>query len=368
MYVSTYNSFETRDQTNAVRYHEFLSGAPVDADNYEVITALKQDDANHLWIANYYAADGNQLIAAPYLENGFVSTNKEDWVYFKLSSFDFSEGNSISCFDFDQRGWIWMGTFSNGVYALDYNNTLDYKNDDKLYHFTSSGDNLFTNSILSIAVDHDGVVWIGTSAGLNSYDGVNVYKHIGDESGLTGPLENRINFIFIDAFNNRWFATPAGLSILRADKSPWDPNGWIGYTKQNSGLICDEVHCVYVNSKTSEALIGTEEGLSVYSGTFAQIHSDYLSVKGGPNPFILNNQNINYTFTNLMKNSFVKIYTLNGILVRELSPENGYVDGGRALWNGKDYSGQYVSTGIYLYAAYNADGNSVAGKIAVIKK
>jgi flagellar hook assembly protein FlgD len=123
-----------------------------------------------------------------------------------------------------------------------------------------------------------------------------------------------------------------------------------------------------VDSKTGEALFATEDGLSIYRGTFAQIRTDYTQVSGGPNPFIVGESNQIFTFTNLKINSTIKIYSISGILIRELSADAGHVDGSRAIWDGRDMSGQVVSTGIYLFAAYDQDGESTAGKIAVIRK
>ncbi|MBN2425475.1 MAG: hypothetical protein JXR46_00220 [Calditrichaceae bacterium] len=357
--ISTFDSFESRDQSNAEVYHNFLSPAPTDAANYEVVTAFRQDEHNNLWIGCYYPADGYQLRVTPY-RNGFVSINENDWDYYSLSNGIADEDRSISSMDFDFFGVLYCGTYGDGVYALNPDN--------KKISTLTIDDGLYTNSILSVAVDKDGIVWIGTAAGLNSYDGLNVYKHTADETGQSGPLENRINFIFIDEFNNRWFATSGGLSILKADHSPWETNAWVGYTTSNSKILSNEVNGIYVDSKSGEALIATERGLSVFSGSFAQIRSDYNQVSGGPNPFILGEHQQKFTITNLKKNSMVKIFTINGVLVRELSTESDLVEGSRAIWDGLDFLGKPVSSGVYLYAAFDEEGSTAAGKIAVIRK
>jgi len=218
------------------------------------------------------------------------------------------------------------------------------------------------------------VIWIGTAAGLNSYDGVNVYKHVGDPSGETGPMENRINQVFVDAFNNKWFATSGGISILQAGYSPWETNAWQGYNTENSSLVADEVFAVSVDAVSGEAYIGTNRGLSIYKGTFAELRDSYEFISAGPNPFIIEATNSRFTITNLQQNSTVKIFTINGRLIRTLNAnqfnknEDPALLGSRAYWDGRDHQGNRVSSGVYLYAAYTLDGKSVNGKIAVIQK
>ena len=75
-----------------------------------------------------------------------------------------------------------------------------------------------------------------------------------------------------------------------------------------------------------------------------------------------------------MQNSSVKIFTINGHLVRELTSKTVLsdgtvaVDGGRAYWDGRDATGKKVASGIYLYLAYSENGKSITGKFAVIRK
>ena len=365
MSIDTYKSNKILVMDNGKTHSGYFAGIPKD-ESYEVIPAIKEDDYGRIWFANYWAANDHLLAVAPY-KGDFISLDKEQWVYFgKADGINATEGGIVTI-DFDDFGRVWIGTIQDGVYILDYNNTLYDKSDDKIYHLVVN-DNLYSNQITSIVVDKDGIVWIGTLSGLNSYDGVNVYKHVGDENGLSGPLENQINGIFVDQYNNRWFATSGGLSVLRAGKSPWDNNAWQGYTSSNSGLVDNNVNSVFVDNKTGQAILSTEKGISVFRGSFAQIQQDYNKTIGGPNPFVLDGSQGYYFLKYLKQGSSVKIFTVNGKLVRELSPDTGLVDGSRAKWDGRDEQGNLVPSGVYLYTAYDQEGQSVAGKIAVIRK
>lgn len=63
--------------------------------------------------------------------------------------------------------------------------------------------------------------------------------------------------------------------------------------------------------------------------------------------------------------STVRLYTLSGILVRELSDDNG---DGEVSWNAKNASGKDVESGVYVYIAKSANGSiKTRGKVVIIR-
>lgn len=345
------------------KYTGLLSNAPNNLEDYIVVTAFKEDPSGNMWIANSHSGNGNYLAVAPY-KDGFIDVNA-DWVYFGTSD-NISFGTGIPALEVDDFGRIWIAAQDKGVYILDYNNTIANKLDDQLFLLDIS-DDLFSTSINTLAKDNDGIMWIGSNAGLNSFDGANVYRHIGDEQGVDGPINNAINQIVVDKFNNKWVATSGGLSILKDGKSAFEPGAWISYNTDNSGLIDNFIYSVYVDSKTSETLLGTDNGISVFKGSFAEIKDNYSEVTGGPNPFVLSENNF-FTIKYLKAYSSVKIFNINGTLIQTLTSDNAGVEGSRAYWNGRDLNEKKVPVGIYLYLAYTESGKSISGKIAVINK
>ena len=374
MDLITINSFIELDPIEHFTiFKNFFTGIVSDK-NYEVISDIKEDANGRLWFANYWAANDHLIAIAPYDDNGFISTQKSNWVYFGSSDGINAEEGGILCLEFDNfNNRVYIGTLYNGLYILDWGGSLADKSDDQIFHLTIQ-DNLFSNTVVALAIDQDGVLWIGTAAGLNSFDGLNVYKHVGDEFGLSGPLENEIHHILVDQFNNKWFSTKGGLSILRGDRSPWDSKGWLGYNRANSYLVDNNVQCVYLDIDNNEALIATEGGLSVYRGPFAEIEKQFTEVATGPNPFVLDGTLKKFVIKNLMFNSTVKILNINGQLIRELTPKTVLrdgtyaVDGGRAYWDGLDSTGKRVASGVYLFLAISEEGKTISGKIAVVRK
>ena len=66
----------------------------------------------------------------------------------------------------------------------------------------------------------------------------------------------------------------------------------------------------------------------------------------------------------LSANSFIKITELNGRLVFQTRAQ-----GGQAIWNGKDYTGKTIASGVYLvFVTDEQKQEKSAGKIVFISK
>ncbi len=341
----------------------FFSPNNSNLEDQGVITGFKEDFNGNLWILNSYASNEKFLVVAPYNSNGTLNLDKNNWSYFgKTDGLELSDG--YSSITFDDFGRVWVGANGAGLYLFDFDNTLSSKSDDSFTYFKVSNSTIISDQITALTTDTDGVIWIGTRGGLHSFDGQNIFRHFGE----TGPIDNLISQIVVDKFNNKWIATASGLTILKGDLSPFDPDAWIQYTTENSGLVHNSVNSVFVDNDRAEALIATEGGLSIFKGSFAEVQKNFDTVVAGPNPFILDGENDLFTIRKLKDNSIVKILNLNGKLIKTLTANNKQVDGSRAKWNGRDSNGHVVASGIYLYLAFTEDGKSVGGKIAVVRK
>lgn len=339
-----------------------FSPVPVSLDDYLVIPYFLEDALGNLWCTDHGAEDGNYIIAMPRNENGSLDQDCTNWFYFGRNIGFSGDDGQVSVLEFDDFNRLWIGTFATGILIYDYSGTIGNRSDDKALIRVNMGNaSLFSNTILSLKRDMDGIMWIGTSGGLSSFDGQNFYKHVGE----IGPIENKINAIFVDNYNNKWFATDGGVSILKADESPWDSKAWVHYTPENSGLPDKRVNSIFVDQKKGETYIGTESGLSIFSGSFSELKDNLESVVSGPSPYILDN-NSEFIIKNLVAGASVKILNINGKLIKTLTHENGSVAGGRATWDGRDQNNAKVSSGIYIFLIYNDEGITGSGKIAII--
>ena len=73
------------------------------------------------------------------------------------------------------------------------------------------------------------------------------------------------------------------------------------------------------------------------------------------------------TIDGLLQDSEVKIMLLDGTFIRHLDPRDGEVAGQQAYWDGRNEQGKLVSSGVYIFVAYTPDGDTITGKIAVVR-
>jgi len=95
------------------------------------------------------------------------------------------------------------------------------------------------------------------------------------------------------------------------------------------------------------------------TGTLANFDGDQKPI-AFPNPFRLSQTpNVNFSFPPSLQGSNVdiKIYTLQGGIVRDLS---------EPLWDGKNDSGNLVASGSYVFVVTTSAG-SARGRMAVIR-
>jgi len=166
--------------------------------------------------------------------------------------------------------------------------------------------------------------------------------------------------IAVDCNNNKWIATESsGLYYVNEDGTEILAE----YNKDNSPLTSNTITMVACNPNGNDVLIGTQNGLYVYSSDSAPAQDDYSAVYAYPNP-VKPDYTGWITINGLMDNSLVKIADAQGHVIWETSSE-----GGMAIWDGCDSNGNRVRSGVYMvYASQNASGNTSGAvtKIVVI--
>jgi len=82
---------------------------------------------------------------------------------------------------------------------------------------------LSQSSVSCILIDHKGVMWIGTSSGLNSFDRHEMKSYYQDPHSPNTLLGNRIFFIAEDSLYNIWVGTNNGLVKYNREKGLFIP-------------------------------------------------------------------------------------------------------------------------------------------------
>ena len=128
--------------------------------------------------------------------------------------------------------------------------------------------------------------------------------------------------------------------------------------------MSDNVTSFGFDQKTGKVYIGTTNGLSCLETPYSQPREDLSQVKAGPNPFITDGFQ-QFSILNLADDVAIKFMTENGMVVRQISKNE--ILGSQANWDGKNASGNFVASGVYVYVIYNKEtGLNLVGKIAVI--
>ncbi|CAN5464468.1 hypothetical protein BH10BAC5_BH10BAC5_11780 [soil metagenome] len=179
-----------------------------------------------------------------------------------------------------------------------------------------------TNSLRSIFIDKDGIIWIGSGdKGLIKFDGINFTNF----NTLNSPMKaDWAPYITSDKFNNLWiatFKTGAGNqgALMKFDRV----NTWSYFNNQNSGISNGNQWCVAVDTNNIIWSFGFK--LSKYDGTIWTVYDSTnspLKFSGGREIYVdkFNNKWIGLDFYGLYKLENDAIWTY-------YSPQNSGIGG-----------------------------------------
>ncbi|HTE25147.1 type IX secretion system anionic LPS delivery protein PorZ [Flavitalea sp.] len=339
--------------------NSFIREAYFSPGSYRV-SGLQFDGENNLWISNY-GADQNLVVKKP---DGASRSFK---VPFPVTE---SAVADIVIDDLNQK-WI-IAPKGNGLICFNHGSSIDNTGDDlwKWYRNGQGNGNLPSANVLSIARDKDGFIWVGTSKGIAiirciqevfTNAGCEAFLPIVQQDNFAGYLfsDEEVQAIAVDGANRKWIGTKNGLWLLSADGEKI----LYRFSASNSPLPADDVKQISLDPVTGEVFIATSMGISSFRSTATEPAPTSKNVLVFPNPVPPS-----YTGTiairGLANNAIVKITELNGNLVFQTRAL-----GGQAVWNGKDYKGRQISTGVYLVLISDeSTKEQVAAKIVYIKK
>lgn len=145
------------------------------------IYAMTSDFENNLWVGTDY---GLIQIRDPKT----FAINEQQGLSYKMAT---------SVLVDRKRKGVWIGTYGNGLNF--------YKNGAFSHYGVEQGLNELL--ILSLALDTQNRLWIGTRSGLSVFD-QGTFKHFGVQEGLTGDYVRALTF---DADNRLWIGSREGL-------------------------------------------------------------------------------------------------------------------------------------------------------------
>ncbi len=337
----------------------YLGAPPGDPTSYRV-AGLAFDGENNLWISNFGS-----------LQPLRVRKNDGSWKNFTLPFSLFENALSQIIIDDNNYKWI-VSPLGNGLICFDHGASIDNTGDDRWRKFgagTGNG-NLPNNDVLCIAKDKSGFIWVGTG------DGIGVIQcpelafsnPVCDAIWPVVPNGNFAGYLFkgqevrsiaVDGADRKWVATKNGVFLISAsgEKVIYQ------FTENNSPLLSSDVKKITIDGKTGEVYFATAKGICSFRSTATEggeVNDDVLVFPNPVPPEYAGSIGIK----GLVNNAVVKITELDGRLVYQTRAL-----GGQAVWDGRSYKGQRISSGVYL-VLISDDGRKerLATKIFFISK
>jgi hypothetical protein len=339
------------DQSFDIIKQGFIGPAVGDPSSYRV-SGLAFDHDNNLWVSNYGAVQPLLL-------------KKKDGNWIKFSLLFFIPENSLTQIVVDDNDFKWIVTAKGtGLICLNTGASVDNLADDrwKFYSPGKGNGNLPDGAVLCLAKDKNGFIWVGTSNGIGVIQcSENVFASQGCEA--IWPIVQQGNFagylfsgeevrsIAVDGADRKWVATKNGIWLVDAtgEKVIYQ------FTEDNSPLLSNDVKKIAIDGKTGEVFIATAKGICSFRSTATEAEEDKTDLLVFPNP-VPPNYTGSIAIRGVAENSIVKITELDGRLVYQTRAL-----GGQAVWNGRDYKGRKISSGVYLILVGN-DANTATGK------
>lgn len=267
-------------------------------------------------------------------------------------------------------GQVWLQERNNGVFVVRLEDGQPQEIA-KLSTAEGSG-NLPSSTVLSFAEDQDGEIWIGTNEGLSvlfspenifeanrSFDAsIIVIDEDGDGNGERVLGTEAITDIEVDGSNKKWFATDNSGAFYTNE------NGRVQllrFSQENSPLPSNKLLDIEIDDVSGMVFFGSDEGIVSYQGQATAGEERMTDVFAYPNP-VPPEYNGPILIRGLVTNAQVKITDLEGNIVFETVAE-----GGQAIWEGNNFDGQRVRSGIYLALITDDLGlNTEVAKIMIL--
>ena len=318
------------------------------------VTGLAFDEENTLWVANH---DTARPILALRSDGTWDST------------FVAIPETGLRFLAIDGFGYKWFGVDGSSQALLVYDNggTLGDSSDDRFRRFNSNNTVLPNNRVFSILTDLDGDVWVGTNEGVVIFEcSGNVFDpscqgslrivEVGDFNSFLLATQE-IRSMAVDGANRKWVGTNNGVFVF----SPDGRTQLAFFDKENSPLFSDQINAIGVNKETGEVFIGTSAGLISYQSDAQEGGSvNSKDAYAYPNP-VKPTYDGPIAIKGLARDANIKITDVNGQLVYESKSL-----GGQAVWDGRDYTGRKVSSGVYL--VFSTSTQNVENPDAIVTK
>ncbi len=338
-----------------------LESVPNSSDNDDArVSALSFDAQGLLWSVS-------SRIARPLKS---YNPNGNQWQSFDFSSIiddPLTDEFGFSDIAIASNGTKFIGGYRSGIIAF------NEASGGSLIKINGQSSNLPNNYVTTLAMDRQGVLWVGTQLGLRVlYNTAGVFSSVNPatqpivfvEDGLPRELleEQFISDIEVDGGNNKWIGTiGSGVYYVTSDGQ----YTLYHFTIDNSPLPSNNINDITLDTENGLLYLATDRGLVAFSsgGSLPLDQLDKAFVYPNPVRPGFKTEVEKVKISGLTESVNIKITDIEGNLVAEAeSFKNrrfrGFsleVDGGTAYWDGKNLNGRQVSSGVYLVLLSDLD-------------
>ena len=319
------------------------------------VVGMDFDNNRNLWVLNSLAASPVNLLSP-----------QGTWKSFSIPGIPGAP--LFGDLTVDSYGQKWINVIGNnaplgsGLLVFNDNGTFDITSDDRSRFYTTGPGkgNLPSVDIRAITEDLEGEIWLGTGRGVaviyspsvattaNDFDAQQILiKQDGINQYL---LESEVvTAIAVDGANRKWIGTESGgLFLMSADGTEQIRS----FNELNSPLLSNYIISLAIDQQTGEVFIGTNRGVVSYKGDAIKGEGPCGDIVVYPNP-VREGYNGPIAISGLVANGSFKITDVSGSLVFE-----GRSNGTQAVWDGTDFSGRRVQTGVYLVFSTDDTGEN----------
>ncbi|WP_176112921.1 type IX secretion system anionic LPS delivery protein PorZ [Sediminibacterium ginsengisoli] len=321
------------------------------------IGGLAFDQQRNLWVSNSNAVRG-------------LHVRKADSSWQSFSVPVLAAGSRLGQVVADEAGQLWIvAPGGNGLICYNPGSDISNTADDRWKQYLQGAGmgNLPGNNALCLLKDKNGFIWVGTDQGIGiircasavfDAQGCDAILPVVQQDRFAGLLfrNETVQCMAADGADRKWVGTKNGVWLL----SPDGLRIIYRFDESNSPLLGNDVKRIAVDPVTGEVFMATNNGLCSFRSTATEGAADNRDLLVFPNP-VPPGYNGTIAIRGLVTDALVKITELNGKLVYQVRSL-----GGQATWNGRNYKGEKVASGIYLVLVRDDSGNErIAGKIAI---
>jgi|GEM_PF-3415074 len=161
--------------------------------------------------------------------------------------------SSIMSMAIDRQGYLWIGTQDGAAYY-----------DGRKWTTVNLPNRTVSNYVQTIFIASDSAIWFSADRGQVHRYKSGQWKSYGTLDGLPSNIVNNIQETKNKNSNSHtyWFGTSLGLSKFSNGK-------WTTYTTKNSSIISDYIYDIF-KASDDKLLIATNSGVSIYNNGFFQ--------------------------------------------------------------------------------------------------